>query len=202
MRNNAKKNELNISSLLEDVITDIAAECPSFSHIEPDKLLVCIATNRGGSRGATFGKLVPLRFEKGSRILNHHGRLYSIPEIHHNGKKIRYLIYFYMPRFFDLPVEEKIRVIFHELYHISADFDGDIRRMGKVKKAHGHSRKHFDSNFEDEQIRFTSRLKEKPYLSVLSMNTAQLKRNWNRITGRRMKVPKPVRLEHVDDRVT
>ena len=36
---------------------------------------------------------------------------------------------FYLPRFCDQSLDEKLSTVMHELWHISPAFDGDIRRL-------------------------------------------------------------------------
>ena len=56
-----------------------------------------------------------------------------------------YIVYFLVPRFFNLPLREKLITIFHELYHVSPGFDGDIRRFPGRNYAHGASRKRYNA---------------------------------------------------------
>ena len=44
------------------------------------------------------------------------------------GVEMMYILKFYLPRFQNESFEEKLTTIFHELWHISGDFNGDIRR--------------------------------------------------------------------------
>lgn len=188
-------DEINLSLALTAVIHDIVRSSESLSHIDVDSTLVCVGSNRGGRRGGLYGKLIPLRFENGSQILRYRGRIYTIPEISHNGRTCLYIIYFYMPRFFDLPLNEKLGVIFHELYHISPRFDGDIRRMGTVKKAHGHSKKHFDTLYDAELRSFIDTIDATAHYPFLALDTPALYRRYRRVTAVRMKHPRPVVVE-------
>jgi predicted metallopeptidase len=164
-------DEINLSLALIAVIHDIVRSSQSLAHIDVGSTLVCVGSNKTGRRGGLFGKLIPLRFENGSSVLSYRGRVYTIPEISHNGRTCLYIIYFYMPRFFDLPRDEKLRVIFHELYHISPRFDGDIRRMGAVKKAHGHSKKHFDTLYDSDLQSFIQNIRHTQHHPFLSMDS-------------------------------
>jgi len=198
MRNAAAlpEGEINLTHHLTSIIASIVKHSPSLAHIDVGKVLFCIGSNRSGRRGGLYGKLIPLRFENGTEIVRYRGRYYTLPAISHNGADCLYIIYFYMPRFFDLPWNEKLRVIFHELYHISPRFDGDIRRMGAVKTAHGHSKKHFDSLYADELKAFSDYIRVTPAMNLLDMNTGALYRRYRKVTGVRMKSPKPVLLDH------
>lgn len=198
MRNGQDRpdGEINLTQHLTGIIAEIVRRAPSLGHIDVGRVLVCIGSNRSGRRGGMYGKLIPLRFENGTEIVRYRGRYYTLPAVSHNGADCLYIIYFYMPRFFDLPWNEKLRVMFHELYHISPRFDGDIRRMGAVKTAHGHSKKHFDSLYATDLKAFSEHIRGTSDMSFLEMNTGALYRRYRNVTGVRMKSPRPVLLEH------
>ena len=52
-----------------------------------------------------------------------------------------YLVTFCLPRFLDQDFDDKFVTLFHELYHISPDFDGDLRRHDGRYDLHSHSKK-------------------------------------------------------------
>jgi len=188
------KNSINLTEILSYIINDISKKSPTFNYIQIDKLLVCLSSNKKNSRGATFGKLLPLRFENGNKRIKYKGRLYQMPKVLYQSIEQLYIIYFYMPRFFDLSAEEKLRVIFHELYHISESFDGDIRRMTKHKAAHGHSKEKFDEHFQQDAADYFQLIKNSDIHSFLSLKTKHLYKNYDKVIGNRMKMPKP---EHI-----
>jgi predicted outer membrane repeat protein len=189
---------INLTDVLTLIIREIVKFSPVFSHIDTDRLLVSVSSNRSGGRGgAILGKLVPLRFESGLKTMRYRGRLFTMPEVRHRGIPQLYIVYFYMPRFFDLPAEEKLRVIFHELYHINPEFNGDIRRMGKKKAAHGHSKKHFDFHFIGEAEAFCASIRETGYYRFLSLSTKELEETFCRITSLRIKTPRPVAVKGI-----
>jgi hypothetical protein len=185
------KPKLNITEIITDLIREISVFTESFSHIDANRILVCLASNKSRSRGGIYGKLVPLKFKNGSDILVHKGRKYKIPEIINKDFSVLYAVYFYIPKFFDLSASEKLNTIFHELYHISSDFNGDIRRLGKVKQAHGFSKKKFDTRFENDYKSFLEFIKNKNIYNFLEMDSKTLHNNFI-IYARRMKLPKPV----------
>lgn len=187
----SNKQKLNISNIISELIWHISSCFNSFSHIDRNRILVCIGTNRSQGRGGIYGKLVPLKFKDGSDMLKFRGKHYAMPSIIDNGIPLLYVLYFYTPKFFNLPAFEKIRIIFHELYHISPEFNGDIRRMGKVKQAHGSSRKRFDSNFEKDAGIFFKRISNTGYMDFLNMDSRSMQKEY-RVYARRMKIPRPV----------
>lgn len=186
-----RQPEINITDVLTLIIHEISLRTETFKHVNIGQTMVCMASNKKTGRGVTYGKLVPLRFKNGMQTLKYREKYYSMPGITANGIPMLYIIYFYFPKFFDLPPAEKLRVIFHELYHISPEFNGDIRRFGKIKISHGFSRKRFDGLFEDEQRNFYNYISQTPFMNFLEANTRTLSESFRRISGARMKVPKP-----------
>jgi predicted metallopeptidase len=182
--------EVDLSEVLLYLIHAISSTTPEFSHIDVRCLTVCIASGREGS-GGLCGKLVPLRFQDGHEQVRHEGRIYAMPRILRDGIPQLYLIYFYLPRFFNRDARDKLRIIFHELYHISPLYNGDIRRMGKHKAAHGHSRAAFDSNFQAASDRFYAQIENSPYMNFLMLDSAGIARNFSRVRAARMRVPHP-----------
>jgi predicted metallopeptidase len=188
---------INLTDFLTAVIASAVEFSHSFRHVDIRSLLVCVSSNKVTGRGGSYGKLVPMRFRNGSEFLQHNRRLYTIPRVYHNDARILYLVYFYMPRFLDLPPREKLRVIFHELYHIDPTFNGDIRRMGAVKSAHGFSKKHFNSLFEKDASGFMESITGTEMHSILSMTSDLLYAAYETVVARRMKIPRPVMIDKI-----
>ena len=188
----SSKQEINITNLLTQLIEIIILQTRIFNHIDIKRILICVSFNRSNNHGGIFGKLVPLKFKHGSDILKHNNRYYAMPRIIYNGTPLLYIIYFYIPKFLDLPPFDKLSVIFHELYHISPEFNGDIRRLAKVKASHGSSAKRFNSLFEDELKMFYKYISKTSYMNFLHMDTNYVWMNFNSVYCRRMKLPKPI----------
>jgi predicted metallopeptidase len=193
-------SSINLTDTLSLITHEMIIRTPEFRGYDINRMLICCASNRSDSRGGIYGKLVPLKFEGGSDIINFHGRTYTIPKIIHNNIEIRYLIYYYHPKFFDISAREKVNVMFHELYHISPDFNGDIRRMGKFKKAHGHSKKSIEEKYLVYAEEFYRYVKETPYHAFLEMSSRDLQNSFKKIKCRRMKTIKPVPVEAAQKR--
>jgi len=183
---------IDLTDVFSLITYEMIKSTDEFMHYDINKILICISSNRAGSRGAIYGKLVPLKFEGGASVVNYKGRLYTMPKIFHNNIEVQYLIYYYFPRFFDLPVREKINVMFHELYHINPDFNGDMRRMGKFKKAHGHSKKAFENRYIEMADNFYNKIYGSHYYNFLSMTSKELHSNFDKITYKRVGNIKPI----------
>lgn len=183
---------INLSEIIHAIIANIAGTIPLFSHIKPEKIHVCISSNKNGCRGATLGKLVPLKFEGGKDIMYIKGKCYAMPRIEVKGKPVLYLIYFYIPRFTDLSAIEKLRVIFHELFHIHPEFNGDIRRFHHKKHAHGHSKKKFDIQFEKEVHNYMKIIHNTEFERFLKLTTREIFTHYKRVFSNKMKMPRPI----------
>lgn len=124
-----------------------AANCTSeLSHIDMNRVAVRSCRVRTHGPYGIRASLTPLRFPGGSRTGVRRGvRVFVEPLINRQGVEMLYLLSFYLPRFLDLPFREKLATVFHELWHISPRFDGDLRRHPGRCYAHGKSERHFHS---------------------------------------------------------
>ncbi len=188
---------INLSDTLSLLLHEMISRTPEFEKFDANKILLCCSSNKKATGGGIYGKLLPMKFENGAGIVNHNGRYFAIPKLFINDTEILYIMYFYFPKFFNLSARDKVNVMFHELYHISPAFNGDIRRMGIMKKAHGHSKKAFEERYIDFAGDFYSYIKETPYHAFLDMKSEDLLKRFNKIHYRRMKSIRPVEVKPV-----
>jgi Putative phage metallopeptidase len=194
---------LNLTLELERLIADVALRMEEFSHIDPERVMVCVSSTRGGGIHGTYAKIHPLRFEGGNRttmVRRRRGRhLCEITPIACGGVDMLYLIYFLVPRFLNLPFREKLITLFHELHHISPDFNGDIRRFPGKNYAHGSSRKKFNASMEKLVGCYLEKIDDAGSLEFLDGDMEALRSRYGSIVGRKMAVP---RLRLVDQERT
>jgi hypothetical protein len=187
-------NVLNLTAELERLIADIIGRMAEFGHIDPNRLLVCVATTRSGGVHGTYAKIHPLRFPGGVRTASlHRGRrrmTCTMPVVTHRGAETLYLLYFLIPRFFNLSPKEKLITVFHELYHVSPACDGDIRRFPGRNFAHGSSTKRYNALMSTLVDRYLAKLGDEPLPAFLFRSMAELRADYQVIVGRRMKAPK------------
>ena len=75
-----------------------------------------------------YASMTPMRFEGGSLQDNSEEQHYTVQRLFDdNGCEMMYILRFYLPRFMEESFQEKLVTIFHELWHISPDFNGDLR---------------------------------------------------------------------------
>lgn len=184
---------LNLTRELESLVADIVCRVDALRHIDPGRVLICVASTRGSGIHGTFAKIHALRFRGGeSSIQVKRGRTTctcTMPTVTCGGREMLYVVYFLVPRFFDLPLREKLITIFHELYHISPSFDGDIRRFPGKNYAHGSSRKRYNAlmaGLVDEYLR----VRDPVFPDLLLCDMAGLRERYRTIVGRRLAAPK------------
>ena len=61
-----------------------------------------------------------------------------------DGREMLDVLTFCLPRFLDQPFEEKLVTVFHELYHMSPEFNGDLRRHPGRYAVHSRSKERYD----------------------------------------------------------
>ncbi|MFC2075405.1 hypothetical protein ACFLRA_03955 [Bdellovibrionota bacterium] len=131
------------------LIEDVVEHCAYFQHIKLDHVLISTKQAKAEGSEGTWAQLFPMRYKNGavSGIEKFSGRVerYRMEPIFVDRKEIFYILYFFLPRFFNLSFIEKVTTIFHELYHISPDFNGDVRRFPGKNFMHGSSIDRYDS---------------------------------------------------------
>ncbi|MCA9065330.1 MAG: hypothetical protein KDA96_19815, partial [Planctomycetaceae bacterium] len=123
---------------------DICMRHPVFQHIRMSEVVVTFAQTRSPVEWGMQAKLTPLRFAGGASTERRGRRIWTVQRVYHHGQEMLYILTFYLPRFLNLSFEEKMVTVFHELYHISPRFDGDIRRFDGACYVHTGSQKNYD----------------------------------------------------------
>ena len=139
----------NFSAHVAAVCGDVVARCPTFAHIDPHALLYSFTPARPGHTSGLLARVSPLRFAGGTLYRRHRGRTYQVQRYFVNGREVLYVVAFCLPRFLDLPFEEKLITVFHELYHISPAFDGDLRRFDGRCQFHTGSKRNYDAHMAE-----------------------------------------------------
>ena len=139
----------DFSRALRAICSDIAFRCPTFSHIDTTRMLFSFTPSRNRSRFGLQARVTPMRFRDGALTRRLRGILFGVQRYYIDGREILYLVTFCLPRFLDQTYEEKMTTIFHELYHISPQFNGDLRRHPGRYAMHSHSARDYDRQMLD-----------------------------------------------------
>lgn len=127
------------------VCQEVVQLTPELAHVDLQRVAIAFSQARKSGSFGLFASLTPLRFAKGAQVTVRRGRKYTIQRFRgSDGREFFYILTFCLPRFADLCLREKLITIFHELWHISPRFDGDIRRHEGRCYAHTSSQVEFD----------------------------------------------------------
>jgi predicted metallopeptidase len=139
----------DFTASMRAICADMVLRLDELSHIDLSCVAICFCQARRRVSHGTFASLTPLRFAGGATSTSRRGRKYAIQRlVDPAGREMLYILSFYLPRFMDLPLSEKLITILHELWHISPKFDGDIRRHAGRCYAHTGSQKNYDAHMD------------------------------------------------------
>jgi hypothetical protein len=175
------------------VCADMVSRLPELQHIDLERVAVSFAQTRTRSLFGRHATLTPLRFEGGALCTVRRGRQYRIERVYReDGVEVLYILTFYLPRFLDAELEEKLTTILHELWHISPDFDGDLRRHPGRCYAHTHSQKEYDAAMSQLAFRWLQSEPPEPLYAFLRDNFQQLRDRYHSVHGMKIRSPKLV----------
>ena len=136
---------LDFSARMRALCDDMVARLPELSHIDLRRVAVGFTQARKRTRHGLYASLTPLRFAGGELVGRRRGRRYAVQPVYGpGGAEMLYILQFCLPRFLDLDLREKLITVLHELWHISPEFNGDIRRHAGRYHAHSHSQAEYD----------------------------------------------------------
>ncbi len=178
---------------MKRLIADISRRCQAFNHIDSRKILVGVSRSRNNKKHGLQAKLVPLKFQGGRRVIQAAGDWYcKMPKTMHDGREILYAIYFCLPRFQNLSFDEKMMIIFHELYHINPAFNGDIRRFPGKYYQHSRSEKEYDRIAESLSKRYLNSRHSRRWTRFLRLRHEDLRQRYGEVTGLHLRLPEPI----------
>ena len=187
----AKKPTLNLTENIASIVGDICQRLPEFAHIDVRRVLFAATTTRSKALGGVYAKIAAMRFADATPIKVTHGGNYSLPQIPTPHGDVLYIIYVYVPRFFEQTFERRVLTLIHELYHISPKFDGTIRKVGRG--AHGASRENFNIALGPLVQRYLDARPPAELHMILRTDFTTLVRNYA-LQARKFPLPKAIRL--------
>ena len=170
---------------------DMAKRLPELSHIDMSRVAISLSQARKGGLYGVHASLTPMRFEGGARAGKRRGRYYKSQQLtNDDGQDMLYILTFCLPRFMDVELREKLITIVHELWHISPEFDGDLRRHEGRCYAHTGSRADYDLQMEVLVDRWLALGPPRSLYRFLEYRFAELQDAHGRIYGMRYSRPK------------
>jgi predicted metallopeptidase len=182
---------------MRDLCADICSRTEPLQHVDMQRVAVGFVQARNRSSYGTFATLTPMRFAGGSLTAQRRGQLYTVQRIFSSsGQEMLYLLNFYLPRFLQLEFEERLVTVFHELWHVSPRFDGDIRRFQGRCYAHSGSQKRYDALMHALVRQWLERGTSPERYGFLRLSFDQLVRHHGPIYGLKYRHPKLIPVRH------
>jgi hypothetical protein len=173
---------------------DVAQRLGEFQHVRVDEMAITFAQARRRVPHGLQAKLTPMRFEGGSLLTRRGGRTWTLERLYDAHREMLYILTFYLPRFLDHSFQEKLITIFHELYHISPEFNGDIRRMDGRYHVHTHSQDEYDRAMGTLVAEYLRRRPPTECVDFLRFNFRGLCAQYGAVLGKRIASPKLIEI--------
>ena len=181
----------NFTRRMRLVIDNMVQRLPELSHIDLSRMALSFAQARNRSHFGVHATLTPMRFTGGQLTTRCRGQSYIVQRYFHpSGQEILYILTFYLPRFMNVDLTEKLVTVLHELWHISPHFDGDIRRHPGRCYAHTSSQADYDARMQLLAQRWLQADPPESLYRFLRLDFAQLRRRYGPIYGTRIPQPK------------
>lgn len=188
----------DFSAAMGRLCHDISQRMHEFRHIRMEHVAVTFAQARRQVSYGLQAKLTPMRFEDGRLTTCRNGRTWTVQRLFtgqgDQRREILYILTFYLPRFLNHSFREKMVTVFHELYHVSPLFDGDIRRMGGRCHVHTSSQKEYDRLMEVFVDRYLSLDPPQEAYGFLKQKFRELQRRHGGVVGLKLPIPKLIPL--------
>lgn len=174
---------------------DIVTRLPQLGHIELDLVAISFSQTRKAGRYGVYASLTPMRFDRGSTQTVRRGQRWEIQRLlDGSGREMLYILTFYLPRFLELDFHEKLTTVIHELWHISPNFDGDVRRYDGRCYAHSSSGDHDAESGKLADLWLSMRPPESVY-HFLRRSFGELQERHGPVFGRKISNPKLFRVD-------
>jgi len=188
-------NELDLTAHLTRLCEDIALRSPDFAHLDTKRCLFTLTPSRNRSKYGLQARVTAMRCRGGSLERKHRGVPYRVQRYYVDGQEMLYLVTFCVPRFLNQSLDAKLVTIFHELFHISPEFNGDIRRLGGRYSAHSASKDHYDEAMARLATHYMARSPDPKLLEFLRFTDAEMVREFGAYSGVCLPQPKLVRVK-------
>jgi hypothetical protein len=186
----AVEQPFDFSGRVRALCADIVRHCPELKHIDVSRLLFGMTQARSGRRHGLQARVTPMRFRHGQLTRRRRdGGYYQVQRYFVESREMLYLVTFCLPRFLDQDFDDKFVTLFHELYHIGPNFDGDLRRHEGRCALHTHSKRLYDAHMAQLARAYLSNGANRTLHEFLRLNFAQLQHRHGSIVG--VVVPRP-----------
>jgi predicted metallopeptidase len=174
---------------IRELCADIVCSCDELRHIDVSRLLFGVTQARNGRVFGLQARVTPLRFPRGRLTRKRHGVTYQVQRYFLGATEFLYLVTFCLPRFLDQDFDDKFITLFHELYHISPAFDGDLRRHHGRYCVHSHSQRQYDQRMAQLAREYLASDADPALYAFMRLNFNQIAQRHGSVIG--IAVPRP-----------
>lgn len=186
----------DFTAYMERLCADLCTRLKDLRQVDMSRVAVTFAQTRRRSRYGLYATITPLRFPNGASEGLRRGRRWRMPTFFGpQGQELLYILSFYVPRFLNLPLREKLLTTLHELWHISPAFNGDLRRYAGRYRFHGNSRQQFNRRPVELLEQWLALDPPAELYELLRLNFPELRARFGAVVGRKIRRPKLVPLE-------
>jgi hypothetical protein len=178
----------DFTSAMRALIEDICRRVAEFQHIRVPELLIGYVPSRNNRTSGLQARITPLRFAGGELTKEFRGQKYQVQQVRYGGFDILYLLAFSLPRFLNRSFDDKCVTIFHELYHIGPNFDGDLRRHPGRCEFHTGSKSRYDEQMKHLVRQYLADGADPRWHGFLRLNSKQLHQRHGQVVG--VKIPR------------
>jgi hypothetical protein len=168
---------------------DIVTRSEPLDHVDVSRVLFAVTQARGHRRHGLQARVTPLRFRDGQMRHCRRGRACQVQRYFVNNREMLYVVSFCLPRFLDQDFDDKFITLFHELYHISPVFNGDLRRHAGRCAIHTQSKRSFDEHMAHLARDYLNTGPDPKLHAFLRLNFGQLQERHGSVIG--VVVPRP-----------
>jgi hypothetical protein len=173
---------------------DVIRRCRELAHVDVSRLLFDVTQARSAAAHGLQARVTPLRFHGGALTRRRGGTLYQVQRYVVDGRDMLYLVTFCLPRFLEQNFDDKFVTLFHELYHISPAFDGDLRRHAGRCAIHSRSQRDYDAHMAHLARAYLAERPDAALHAFLRLSFAQLQHRHGQVVGVRLPRPRLVPL--------
>lgn len=185
--------DFDYTAAIRRTCADICFRVSELRHIDTSRVAFSFSQTKHSDPYGVFASTYPLRFEGGELTVMRRGRRWMMQRFYKADlTEYLYILYFYVPRFIDLSLTDKLETIVHELYHISPFFNGDLRRFKGRCFAHGSSQKKYDATVRTMTQKWLAGDPSPDVWDFLRYDFNQLRGVYGVIQGTRIPMPKIV----------
>ena len=198
--NSENAKGFNFTRHMHRLCDDACRRLPELQHTDMSRVAVTFSQTRKQVSHGLYASLTPMRFEGGLLSETSEERHFTVQRLFDSdGREMMYILRFYLPRFMEESFQEKLVTIFHELWHISPEFNGDLRRHGGRCYLHTQSQQQYDLSMAQLVAKWLQLNPPPSLYAFLQYDFSGLQQQFGRIYGIKIPHPKLIPLDHVSD---